>query len=657
MDPDTKNGVYYASAPEAEAGTVTLPSTNDDEDENQERGNWSRKMDFFLSCLSYAVGLGNVWRFPYICARNGGGAFLIPFFAMLFITGIPLVFMEMSFGQFASSGVVSIWSVAPLFQGVGWAMFVVSVLIAIYYNMIIAWTLYYLFASFAKVLPWSFCGPWSTEGCFEDRSVISNCTQFGGVWHNSSCVTNSSVGAEMFQQIKNVSNMSALDHHSPSDDYFHSVVLDITKGVDEMGAVRWQLALCLLGAWLLVCICLSRGIKTSGKAVYFTAFFPYIVLTILLVRGLTLDGSVDGIIYFLMPQWDQLLNAKVWGDAAVQIFFSLSPCWGGLITLSSYNKFHNNCRLDAILVSIMDCLTSVFAGLVIFAIIGYMAHELHVKVEDVATEGAGLAFVVYPEVVTNLPISQLWAVLFFAMLITLGLGTQIATVTTVHTTLLDQFPQLFRKGRRQMMLLGAVAVSCYLVGLAFCSRGGMYVLQLFDNYAATYSLLFIGLVECVALSWVYGTERFFDDIELMLGDRPGRIWAISWKFVAPIALAVILIFTCVNFTPTTYGDYSFPGWADGIGLILTLSSILAIPGVAIFKIVKERQTNGGSFLQCAKKLMKPLPEWGPALKTHRMEQAQAAGAEPSNFESQVPLTFTATNGNSAAMVNPAATKI
>ncbi|KAL8566526.1 hypothetical protein ACOMHN_009740 [Nucella lapillus] len=643
MDPPKKNGAYYASASEEEAGKVTV--VTNEMDENLDRGNWSRKMDFFLSCLSYAVGLGNVWRFPYICARNGGGAFLIPFLIMLFITGIPLVFMEMSFGQFASSGVVSIWNVCPLFQGVGWAMFIVSLLIAIYYNMIIAWTLYYLVSSFQKILPWSVCGPWSSEGCLEDRSEISNCTHHGGIWYNSTCVTNATVGVHRFLQIQNISNTSVLDHHSPSDDYFHTMVLDITDGVGEIGYLRWQLVLGLLAAWLLVCICLARGIKTSGKAVYFTAFFPYVVLTILLIRGLTLQGSVDGIIYFLLPQWDQLLNAKVWGDAAVQIFFSLSPCWGGLITLSSYNKFHNNCLLDSVLVSIMDCLTSVFAGLVIFSIIGYMAHQLHLDVKDVATEGAGLAFVVYPEVVTKLPVSQLWAVLFFAMLVTLGLGTQIATVTTVHTTLLDQFPQLFRKGHRSVWLLFGIAGFCFVVGLAFCAQGGMYVLQLFDNYAATYSLLFIGLVECVVLSWVYGTERFFDDIQLMLGKRPGKIWSISWKFVAPIALAVILIFTCVNFNATKYADYPFPGWADVIGLMLTLSSILAIPGVALFKVLMEKRTNGGSLWQCARKLTKPLPEWGPALKEHRIQRAAAAAAEPFTFESQVPLTLSNFNGN------------
>lgn len=109
-----------------------------------------------------------------------------------------------------------------------------------------------------------------------------------------------------------------------------------------MGVPKWELALCLLLSWLIVIACLARGVQSAGKAVYFTALFPYLVLTILFIRGLTLEGSWVGLKYYFIPKWERLLVPKVWGDAAVQIFFSLNPCWGGLIALSSYNKFKNN---------------------------------------------------------------------------------------------------------------------------------------------------------------------------------------------------------------------------------------------------------------------------------------------------------------------------
>jgi solute carrier family 6 amino acid transporter-like protein 5/7/9/14 len=283
------------------------------DDEAGGRGNWSNKMDFVLSCLSYAVGLGNVWRFPYVCYKNGGGAFLIPFMCMLFITGIPLVFMELSFGQYASSGVVSIWKVSPIFQGVGWAMFVVSCLIAIYYNMIIAWTIYYLFASFTDHLPWSDCGEWSTEACLTDKSEMNNCTNHNGTWFNATCFWpgDYSNNLDEYNTIVQLANSSGIKYLSASDEYFHKEVLAITSSIADIGEVKWELALCLLLAWVLVDICLAKGIKSSGKAVYFTAFFPYLVLTILLVRGITLEGSIDGIIYYLKPKWELLLEPRV----------------------------------------------------------------------------------------------------------------------------------------------------------------------------------------------------------------------------------------------------------------------------------------------------------------------------------------------------------
>ncbi|KAL3886790.1 hypothetical protein ACJMK2_026762 [Sinanodonta woodiana] len=608
-------------------------------EENEERGNWSRKMDFVLSCLSYAVGLGNVWRFPYVCYRNGAGAFLIPYVVMLFITGIPLVYLELSFGQFGSSGVVSIWKASPLFQGVGWAMFIVSVLIAIYYNMIIAYTLYYLFASFQAVLPWSFCGYWSTEACSEKMVEATDCTNRNGTWCNHHCYVEKDVNATVWASIANCTDIQSGKLRSPSDEYFYKSVLDISDNIQDIGSLRWQLVLCLLLAWILVAVCLAKGIKSSGKAVYFTAFFPYIVLLILLIRSLTLEGSLEGIKYYFKPQWERLLTAKVWGDAAVQIFFSLSPCWGGLITLASFNKFHNNCFLDAVIVSIADSLTSVFAGLVIFSIIGYMAAEMKVGIDEVVVGGAGLAFTVYPEVVKKLPISQLWSVLFFLMLVTLGFGTQIATVTTVNTTLQDQFPAMFRKNqKRKFALLVCICIFCFLIGLIFCSQGGMYILQLFDNYAATYSLLIIGLVECLALSWVYGVDRFLTDIESMLGHRPHIMWAYAWKFVSPFVLLAIMIFTWVDFKPTVYGEYEFPKWSDALGWLISFSSVLAIPVIMVYKIIQYKRSNGTSVFESMKFLAKTDPDWGPVRKENRATRQALNYLPAEQMESMLPLT-------------------
>ncbi|CAH1797534.1 unnamed protein product [Owenia fusiformis] len=560
--------------------------TDNDSDTKPARGTWTGKLDFLLSCLSYAVGLGNLWRFPYLCYRNGGGAFLIPYIVMLAVAGIPLFFLELSFGQFASLGVVHVWKVSPLFQGIGYGMFLVSLFIGIYYNMIIAWTLFYLFASMRSTLPWASCdNEWNTPACsLSNLAAQKNCTNHSGVLYNGTCYTEQLHGLSTFNHISNLSEAQEDTKKMPSDEYFHNFVLDISEGFHDMGEIRWQLALCLLLAWALVAGCLAKGIKSQGKVVYFTASFPYIVLIVLLIRGLTLPGSVNGVIYYLTPQWHRLLTAKVWGDAAVQIFFSLSPCWGGLITLASYNKFNNNCLRDSIVVAIGNCFTSVFAGFVLFSIIGFMAHELDTDISEVATQGAGLAFIVYPEVVTRLPLSPLWAILFFLMLITLGLGTQFSIVTTIHTCILDSFPNVLRKGRRPTLVIVCICAVMFLLGLSCASEGGMFMLQLMDNYSGTYSVLILGFTETVVLVYVYGYENFSHDIELMLSKPLHPLWKWMWKYITPPVLVGIMTFTWIDFKPSNYDDYKFPVWADILGWLMSLSTILPIPMFAIYKV-------------------------------------------------------------------------
>ncbi|KAI0240679.1 Sodium- and chloride-dependent glycine transporter 1 [Lamellibrachia satsuma] len=657
---------------------LTLPAEKPDREEFEDRGSWQGKFDFLFSCLSFAVGLGNVWRFPYQCYKNGGGAFLFPFIFMLGVLGLPLLFLETAFGQFASTGVVSIWKASPIFKGIGGAMFMVSLLVSCYYNVIIAWAIFYMFASFNPMLPWASCNKsWNSASCHRWGDT-SSVTSENGVYSNPlvNGTTNSSHLALALPPA--VRNMTTLGHSitskSSSDEYFHNHMLEISEGFHDMGLPRWQLVLCLLLAWMVICICLIRGIRTSGRVVYFTTTFPYLVLIILLIRGVTLPGSGNGILYYLTPNWERLLSPSVWGDAAVQIFFSLAPGWGGLITLSSYNSFRNNCLKDAYIVAIGDCITSVFAGFVIFSIIGYMAHELGVDVDQVADEGAGLAFIIYPEAITRLPVSPLWAILFFLMLITLGLGTQFAIVNTVHTTIIDAFPHIFHKVRqRSYLMIGLctlsffiglscttrvsylmiglctlsffiglscttrvsylmiglctlsffIGLSCttrvsylmiglctlsFFIGLSCTTRGGMYVLQLMDSYCATYSVLIIALVESIALSWVYGYDRLAADIKLMIGVHIGWYWKVTWKFISPITLVTLLVFSIVKFQPNKYRGYEFPLTAELMGCGLTLLSVICIPLGALHEVLKTDSSL--SIMQRIKLASQPASDWG-----------------------------------------------
>ncbi|KAK2169497.1 hypothetical protein LSH36_9g04017 [Paralvinella palmiformis] len=574
-----------------ENGFLKVKTEGTDGKKKMSRDKWTGRLDFVMTALSFAVGMGNIWRFPYLCYKNGGGAFLIPYVVMVLVAGIPMMFLEFSFGQYGSLGIVSIWKAVPLLQACG------SVL--------------------------------------EER----NCTLHNGTWYNNTCYGTFIGLSDQLQQlilnksVNNVTDQEVIKHKSPADEYFHHFMLDISDGLHSLGAPRWQILLVYLFCWILIAICLSKGVKSFGKITYVTTLFPYVILTVLLVRVLLLDGAVDGILYYITPDFKKLLTATVWADAAVQVFFSLSVCWGGLITLASYNDFNNNCLRDAFVVGIGDALTSIFGGVVIFAVIGYMSHELLVPIDEVATQGAGLAFIIYPSAVTSLPVSPLWSILFMLVLISLGLGTQFTIVATSHTTLLDVFPDTLRKGHRPLILLLVICTVCFILGLPLTTQGGMYVLQLMDTYCASYTLLIVAVVELIALAWVYGYERLADNIEEMTGSKPSKFWMICWKFVTPSVITSVMVFTLVRFTSSSYGDFQYPLWSDIMGWLVVCLEISFIPGVAIYKVcTADREL---SFKQKIRFLCKPAPGWGPADKKLTSELSMPLNSEKQNFDNQI----------------------
>uniref|UniRef100_A0A8D2IRU8 Transporter n=1 Tax=Varanus komodoensis TaxID=61221 RepID=A0A8D2IRU8_VARKO len=587
-----------------------VPGETGKRDENIKRGNWGNQIEFVLTSVGYAVGLGNVWRFPYLCYRNGGGAFMFPYFIMLVFCGIPLFFMELSFGQFASQGCLGVWRVSPMFKGVGYGMMVVSSYIGIYYNVVICIAFYYFFSSMTRVLPWTYCNNyWNTANC---TGVLD--------------FTNGSAGSSL--NLTQSFNQT-LKRTSPSEEYWRRYVLKLSDDIGNLGEVRLPLLGCLGISWIVVFLCLIKGVKSSGKVVYFTATFPYVVLTILFVRGITLEGATTGIMYYLTPQWDKILDAKVWGDAASQIFYSLGCAWGGLITMASYNKFHNNCYRDSIIISITNCATSVYAGFVIFSILGFMANHLSVDVSKVADHGPGLAFVAYPEALTLLPISPLWSVLFFFMLILLGLGTQFCLLETLVTAIVDEIGNDWIIRRKTFVTL-AVAIVGFLLGIPLTTQAGIYWLLLMDNYAASFSLVVISCIMCVSIMYIYGHRNYFKDIEMMLGFPPPVFFQICWRFISPVIIFFILVFTVIQYRPISYNMYVYPTWAIAIGFLMALSSVICIPIYAVFCVLR---TEGDSLLQRLKNCTRPSREWGPALVEHRT--GRYAPALSSSTESQL----------------------
>jgi len=586
--------------------------------EDAHRETWGSNLDFLLSIIGFAVDLANVWRFPYLCYKNGGGAFLIPYIMMLTLGALPLFYMELILGQFHRQGPISVWRISPIFKGVGVCAVLIAFFVSFYYNVIIGWAFHYLFSSLSLRLPWKDCNnDWNTEFCAV-KCVLQNETEDSDYvsllykvpeYNSSDPLANTILSEKLCNETR-----------SPAKEYFNLKVLMVqdSSGIDDLGAPQWQLVLCIGAVYCLLYFSLFKGVKSSGKVIWVTATMPYVVLTILLVRGLMLEGAIDGIKYYLHVDWNRLKDTGVWIDAAIQIFYSVGAGFGVHLAYASYNKFHNNCYRDCLVTSAVNSGTSFFSGFVIFTYLGYMAHSQNKDIEDVADQGPGLVFEVYPQAVATLPGSQFWSVIFFFMLIMLGMDSAMGGLECVITGLMDEYQDTFRKrGISREMFTGFVVFSSYIVAITCVTPGGIYIFSLLENYAAGLSLLTTVFFEAVAVSWVYGLKNFSDDVFSMLGHRPGLYWRITWKFISPTFLFFIILLQMTDvsvFAMEKYDGslYIYPPGAHWAGRILAASTIMCIPIGAIVAICKARNIEGSSkkrsIVQCVGAAITPSYE-------------------------------------------------
>ncbi|XP_041776300.1 sodium- and chloride-dependent GABA transporter ine isoform X1 [Anopheles merus] len=536
---------------------------------------WANKMQFVLACIGYSVGLGNVWRFPYLCYKSGGGVFLVPYFIILLICGIPMLFMELAVGQYTGRGPIgALGQLCPLFKGTGLASVVVSFLMSTYYSVIIAYAIYYFFTSFRPELPWTDCSHrWNTPDCWIPERLKHNLTR---------------------------PDMS----RTPTEEFFENKVLQISHGIEYPGAMRWELVACLVCAWILVYFAIWKSIKSSAKVRYLTATLPFVLIVVFLGRSLTLEGADKGLHYFFRPNWEELGRANVWINAAAQNFNSIGIAFGSMISFASYNKYNNNILHDTLAVSFVNAITSLLVGIFAFATIGNIALEQNTTVENVISGGPGLIFVVYPQALAKMPAAQLWAVLFFFMLLCLGLNSQFAIVEVVVTSIQDGFPRwIKRKLVYHELLVLIVCVVSFFAGLPNLIQGGIYFFQLIDHYAASVSIMFLAFFETIAIAWFYGINRLSKNVKQMTGRYPSFYLRFCLLIAVPLLLISLWIFSLINYEAPTYhnGKYHYPGWAHGLGWTIASASLVCIPSYAVYQIVRaEGNTFGEKLLNTLK---------------------------------------------------------
>ncbi|XP_067652418.1 sodium- and chloride-dependent glycine transporter 1-like [Haliotis asinina] len=568
-------------------------------DEHTERAQWSNAFQGVIAQLGFSVGLGNLWRFPYVCQRNGGGAFLIPHIICIVVVAIPLFFLEVAIGQFSRKGPIRVWAMCPSLKGIGYGILIANCVSVPYYSMVFTWALYYLYSSFSTVLPWTSCGnAWNTQQC------VAAAGSSGG--------TNSSTMNPMLSRDTIVtadSNISGIFTnafgHTSTEEFWQYKVLVISSSLNNMGSLQPHLVIC----WFLTCVsmflCLMKGVKSLGKVVYVTATMPYVLLTTLLVRASMMPGAADGISFYLTPDFMRLQNAQVWLEALLHVFYSSGPAWGSLIVIASHNAPRHNIVRDSIVVVLLGELTSVYAGFIVFATVGFLAHNVGVPVADVITSGPGIAFVVYPEAVSLLPVPQLWSVLFFLVVLMMGFDTMFGAIEAATGCVEDILPKRFHKKHLPTVIAAVFMGAVFLSGLIFTSNAGVYMFQLVDWYVGAVACLVVAVLECLVVGWLYGVKRFSVDVEAMIGKRLPVVFKLMCFIVVPVLLLASMILTIASYKPPTYAGYEYPPIAVTIGWCIAVLPVVPIPVTIVIYILMQR----GSFAERVKKAMTPSPEW------------------------------------------------
>ncbi len=459
------------------------------------RPQWKSQWGFLLAAVGSAIGLGSIWRFPYVAYENGGGAYLIPYFIALVTAGIPLMILEYGIGhQMRGSAPMSFAKVRPHWEWLGWWMVIFVMFgIVMYYAVVIAWCVCYLGYSF------NLC--WGAD----------------------------------------------------PNTFFFQQFLGVTAGPQVIGDVRTPILLGLLVVWILnwliVFFGVEQGIEKANKI-----FMPTLFVLILVLVGWMafLPGAREGIGRYLKPDFSRLGDPKVWIDAYSQIFFTLSLGFGIMVAYASYLPRKADINFNAVACSLVDTIVSLVAGLAVFGTLGYMAAATGKPFEQVVQHGIGLAFVAYPQAIGLLPsFSRLFGVLFFLTLTVAGIASSISILEAFSAAVIDKFHYPRR------IVVTALSILGFLGGIIFATGGGLAWLDIVDHFLSHYGLFASCILQCILVGWIYGANRLREHVNSVSLFPVGRLFDFSIKFFIPAVLALLFLNDFLKDVRQPYGGYSW----------------------------------------------------------------------------------------------------
>lgn len=467
--------------------------------QTQKREAFGSRNVFILSAIGSAVGLGNIWRFPYVAYEGGGGAFLIPYLCALLTAGIPLLFLDYAIGhRFRGSAPLAFRRMHKAAEPLGWWQVLICVVISVYYAVIVAWAAMYTW--FSAQLTW---------------------------------------GAG------NEENFFFTDFLQSAD------VAEVGVSTDFVPQVGIPLAV----VWVAVIIIMALGVKRGiGRANMILMPLLTVMFAILVVQSLFLPGAIDGLNAFFTPNWEALADPGVWASAYGHIFFSLSVAFGIMVTYSSYLKRKTDLTSSGLVVAFANSGFEILAGIGVFAALGFMAQAQGTDVSGVASSGIGLAFIAFPTIVSQAAGGSIIGVLFFGALVFAGVTSLISILEVIVAALQDKLGW----GRIRTTLTVSIPLAVISMAL-FSTTTALSVLDTTDAFVNSFGIMAVALVAVIVVAWVlHKLPVLQEHLNRRSSFRVGFLWKLLVGALAPIVLGYLLISELVAKVSEPYGGY--PGW-------------------------------------------------------------------------------------------------
>ncbi|XP_021536762.1 LOW QUALITY PROTEIN: orphan sodium- and chloride-dependent neurotransmitter transporter NTT5 [Neomonachus schauinslandi] len=582
---------------------------------------WSSKVEYILTQVGCSMKISSFWYFFLLWLHNGGCNFLIIYMLVLFLVGVPLLFLEMAAGQRMCQGSIGVWKViSPWIGGVGYTSFMVCFITSLYLNVVNAWTLFYLGQSFHFPVPWEKCPLLENSSDFDPK-----CAQT-----------------------------------SPSMYFWYRLTLKASDRIEDGGSPVFSLNLPLLVSWCLIGAFMINGLKSTGKVSNSPILLPapYFILLCFLFRSLLLEGAAFGFQHLLLSKIPAMYNMNVWCQAGNQVLFALGLGFGPIVSLSLPMYPATNCLSDAFVVALVNLFTMLLVTSFSFCILGFWAtiithrcnetegqilrelvtlgklpveaqpppnlvdnptsifnfwlsslpHPIKNMVVSYVTEynlekqflkvkaGPSFALVAFIETMSFIPGSVFWSILFFLLFLTLGLSSMIGIMQGILTPLQDTFSS----SRKYSKLLTVVVfVLMFLCGLFFTRPSGIYCIRLLSEYWMVLPITIIIILENIAVGWAYGARRFLEDLAIMWGPPASPIIRWLWAFLSPVVLLALFVITLIHLSlkTITYVAWDsnssqevlrqYPSWGLLAMIALFLIVILPIPTYFVYCLTQR----------------------------------------------------------------------